>query len=139
MSSLADYINNAESKESFGTVRIDGSGQRGGAPVEVWYKGEGLTGETLAAKLDEWVTRGCIENGAADAIKAISIGRESIDLSGKHFVLLGAGSAMSPLLTLLRHGATVVRTALCADSYSFSVDRPRSAWIYQDRWRGKLL
>ena len=43
-------------------------------------------------------------------------GSGSLDLRGRHFVLLGAGSAMGPLEMLLRFGATV-----------HAVDLPRPA------------
>ena len=63
-----------------------------------------------------WVEYGTIEPSAADAIKAVvQHGDDWLDLRGKHFVLLGATSAMGPLLTLLKHGATVVCVDLDRD------------------------
>ena len=32
----------------------------------------------------------------------------SVDLTGQHFVLIGAGSAMGPFIKLLEYGATVI-------------------------------
>jgi len=47
-----------------------------------------------------------------------------LSLKGKHFVLIGAGSAMGPYSKLLEHGATVV----CIDIPGAWGERPQAMW-----------
>jgi len=58
------------------------------------------------------------------AMTVSSIANGNLDLSGKVFVLIGAGSAMGPFKKLLEHGATVV----CIDIPGAWGDRPASMW-----------
>jgi hypothetical protein len=55
-----------------------------------------------------WAAYGTIEPSARDAIAWVVKHPEALDLSSRHFVLLGAGSAMGPLLVLLSLGANVI-------------------------------
>ena len=77
---------------------------------------ETLTGEDLKQQLDAWAAHGTIEPSARDAIKRVVDNKGWTDLSDKHFVLLGAGSAMGPLQVLLALGAHVI---------AIDLDRPQ--------------
>lgn len=66
---------------------------------------------------------GTIEPEARDAIWHAASNQSTLDLSDSYFVLLGAGSAMGPLLVLLSLGANVIAVDL---------DRPQI-------WRRLLL
>jgi len=76
--------------------------------LEVPYKGSKLKGEALRAQLQRWVEVGTIEPTARDAIQMVADHPGMLDLSGHYFVLLGAGSAMGPLLLLLSLGANII-------------------------------
>jgi hypothetical protein len=102
---FSDYIANASSRGTFHSYRIDGTGNKGGSPLYLSYKGRQLEGEDMRNQLKKWADYGTIEPDVADSINAVS---GNIDLNGKTFVLIGAGSAMGPFYTLLEHGATVV-------------------------------
>jgi hypothetical protein len=109
---FADYMfaqsgPGAGAEALFGSVRVEGRGEKGGRPLHIQYDGKFLEGEEMRGQLDDWAAYGCIEPGVATSIEAVD-DRGPVDLCGKHFVLIGAGSAMGPLETLLRHGATVV-------------------------------
>eukprot|EP01034_Spumella_vulgaris_P023100 gene23100-29293_t len=69
-------------------------------------KGQSLRGEELKNQLNKWASYGTIEADAATSIAKLADG--PLDLTGQHFVLIGAGSAMGPFIKLLEHGATVV-------------------------------
>jgi hypothetical protein len=64
----------------------------------------------------KWAKEGVIEQSCCDAISSV-VNHESewCNLSGHHVCLLGATSAMGPITTLLRLGATV---------YAVDIDRP---------------
>lgn len=93
---------------SFGTGSVQGKA----APYVVAsmpYKDTKLEGSALKEHMRAWADKGCVEASAADAVsKVIDNGKDWLDLSGRFFVLLGAGSELGPLPALLRHGATVV-------------------------------
>lgn len=119
---FSDYMAAASSKGTFHVGRIQGSGAKGGSPLTVPYKDKMLSGERLKAQLAKWMQYGTIESDAAMAISAIAEGK--LDLSGQHFVLIGAGSAMGPFYKLLEHGATVV----CIDIPGMWGERPQGMW-----------
>jgi hypothetical protein len=119
---FADYMKEFAKKGSFHVGSIKGSGAKGGSPLTVPYKGGMLSGEKLKAQLNKWRNYGTIEADAAAAISAIAEGK--LDLSGQHFVLIGAGSAMGPFYKLLEHGATVV----CIDIPGMWGERPQGMW-----------
>jgi len=70
--------------------------------------GKKLRGDELKAQLKLWASRGTIEQDCADQITSVIDHPEWQDLSQYYFVLLGAGSAMGPLITLLEHGANII-------------------------------
>jgi hypothetical protein len=76
------------------------------------YKGKALKGKELLDQLNKWADYGTIEPDVRDAIAQVVTNSEWVDLSDKYFVLLGAGSAMGPLLQLLELGANVIAVDL---------------------------
>ena len=94
--------------EQFSTGFVQGLASAPSKVLEVPYKGKTLSGEALKSQVRKWVEYGTIEQSAGDAIIACSDNPSYLDLSKHHFVLLGAGSAMGPLLVLMALGANVV-------------------------------
>lgn len=119
---FSKYMSNAAKKGNFEIGHIKGNGKKGGCPLSVPYKGDILSGEKLKKQLNKWMQYGTIESDAAAAISAVAEGK--LDLSGHHFVLIGAGSAMGPFYKLLEHGATVI----CIDIPAKFGERPRAMW-----------
>jgi len=71
-----------------------------------------ISGLKLREQLDTWVEYGTLEPDVADALKTLQMKQgEWLDLSDMYFVLLGAASAMGPLMFLLSLGANVVAVA----------------------------
>ncbi len=68
----------------------------------------------MLVQVEKWVQRGTIELSAGYGLSTTAQSPNWLDLSGKHFVLLGALSAMGPLKVLLALGATVVAVDLDA-------------------------
>jgi len=91
----------------FGSAMVRGAlaGEAPG-PLRVPYKGTLLEGGALQAQLQEWLHRGIIQEDACGALGAIAQ-QTAVDLAGQHFVVMGAGSEMCPMATLLEQGATV--------------------------------
>ena len=101
------------SKDIFLTGIVKGEGQSASHILEVPYKGTNLTGQALKNQVDAWVSYGTIEASAGEAIKAcVDNPQKNLDLSGRYFVLLGAGSAMGPFLVLMALGANVIAVDL---------------------------
>ena len=98
----------AKNSEKFHTGFIKGEGKAKSSVMEVPYKGKTLSGDALKAQVKKWVDYGTIEPSAGEGIIACVDNPKYCDLSDKYFVLLGAGSAMGPLLVLLALGANVV-------------------------------
>jgi hypothetical protein len=99
----------AKNSESFYTKFIQGEKQAQGTQIEVPYKGTTLSGQALKDQVKKWVDYGTIEPSAGEAIvKCVDNPEWLKDVSKRHFVLLGAGSAMGPLHVLLSLGANVV-------------------------------
>lgn len=91
----------------FSTGVIVGNKSKSPKPqLAIPYKDQVLKGEELKKQLSKWTKYGTIEADAATSISKLADG--PLDLSGHHFVLIGAGSAMGPFIKLLEHGATVV-------------------------------
>jgi 5,10-methylene-tetrahydrofolate dehydrogenase/methenyl tetrahydrofolate cyclohydrolase len=106
---------------------VSGSHSKDFKPLfTVPYKGTNLSGQSLKDQLDKWASIGTIEPDAAVSISK-AVADKSVDLSGQHFVLIGAGSAMGPFTKLLEQGATVVCIDLpskqCNRSEEFALDR----------------
>ena len=75
-----------------------------------------VEGKALLETLDAWTKSGVIEASTRDAIAAVVENQQEwCNLSDLHVALLGATSAMGPITTLLRLGATI---------YAVDIDRP---------------
>ena len=98
----------AKSSEKFYTGFVKGEGAKSKQILEVPYKGQKLSGDSLKAQVDKWVEYGTIEPSAGEAIKGCVDNQGWVDLSDRYFVLLGAGSAMGPFLVLMALGANVI-------------------------------
>jgi hypothetical protein len=77
-------------------------------PFSVPYKNAELSGDALLKQLDVWTKYGVLEADAASAIAQVAENAQWRDLTGHAFVLIGAGSAMGPYLSLLKCGATII-------------------------------
>lgn len=102
----------SKTTEQFHTGFIQGEGAKDNTTMEIPYKGTILKGQALKDKVKEWVDYGTIEPSAGEAIIGCVDNPSWCDLSDKYFVLLGAGSAMGPLLVLLAMGANVIAVDL---------------------------
>ncbi|MDQ3646621.1 MAG: hypothetical protein M3345_06770 [Actinomycetota bacterium] len=96
---------------AFRTESIRGTGERV-KTLQVPYRGEILQGDALITQLDAWVAAGTIEPSARDALALVVSNPGWIDLSDRHFVLLGAASEMGPLEPLCAWGAHVIAVDL---------------------------
>jgi len=100
-------------KGTFQTTTVKGQKPRPSQfELEVPYKGRTLKGDALVRQVEKWVKAGTIEPSAGEAISQVAKKNQWVDLSDKYFVLLGAGSAMGPLLVLLALGANVIAVDL---------------------------
>lgn len=93
---------------TFHSGRIRGQAGKPENTPHVPYKGKQLTGDALRAQLTDWEQRGIIEPSCAAAVRTVLRDKNLRDLSGRHFVLLGANSEIGPAATLLELGATVI-------------------------------
>ena len=93
--------------EPFSSGVIEGRNKGRVRELSIPYKGVPLTGAALSHRLDAWVDSGTIEPSCAEAIRAVIEEPEWLDLSDRHFALLGAASEMGPLEWLCRWGANV--------------------------------
>jgi hypothetical protein len=84
---------------------------RGTAPAEeslsLPFRGGRLRGDDLQRQVDAWVAAGVVEPSVADAVRTLLAHPEWLRLADHTVVVLGAGSEMGPLTSLLRWGATV--------------------------------
>jgi Protein tyrosine phosphatase-like protein, PTPLA len=81
--------------------------------LKVPYKGQTLTGQALKDQIQKWVDYGTIEPSCGSAMqKCVDHPEWVSDISNRYFVLLGAGSAMGPLLALLALGANIIAVDL---------------------------
>jgi hypothetical protein len=77
--------------------------------LEIPYQGGTLSGAKLQEKVQEWIDYGTIEPSAGQAIiQCIEHPEWLNEIKNRYFVLLGAGSAMGPLLVLMALGANVI-------------------------------
>jgi hypothetical protein len=97
-------------------LTLEGRGDARPAEWAVPYRGAVLRGDTLAARIDDWLARGIIEPTAAEALHRCLRHPEWFDLADRHLVLLGAGSEAGPLGWLSRWRARVI-----------AIDLPRAA------------
>lgn len=76
------------------------------------YRGDKLTGDALARRLDAWVTAGIMEPSAAAAVRTVQANPDWLRLADHTVVVLGAGAEIGPLPSLLRWGARVAAVDL---------------------------
>lgn len=91
-----------------GVIKGEGKLPKFGPVCQVPYGKKVLEGEALRAQFEQWARYGTVEPSARDAISYLIDNPKVLDLSDKYFVLLGAGSAMGPFLTLLALGANII-------------------------------
>lgn len=76
--------------------------------IQVEHKGTALQGQSLHKQINNWIELGIIEADHGRDVLNIVDDESARDLTGRTFVLLGAGSEVGPLTTLLSLGATVI-------------------------------
>lgn len=76
------------------------------------YRGERLRGNALRRHVDGWVAAGVVEPTVATAVDAVVANPDWLRLEGRTVAVLGAGSEMGPLPSLVRWGARVVAVDL---------------------------
>ncbi|KAJ1488137.1 tyrosine phosphatase-like protein, partial [Baffinella frigidus] len=83
-------------------------------PYKCYHTGvfKELRGQDLKDQVDKWVAYGTIEPDCGTAIKEVVDNPKWTDLTGKHFVLLGATSAMGPFNLLKELGAHIIAVDL---------------------------
>lgn len=96
----------------FETAVVEGRDKKGKPKLSIPYRGELLEDDALARQLDRWEGAGTIEPSAAEAIKTLMANPEWLDLSDRHFALLGTTAEMGPLQTLSRWRANVLAVDL---------------------------
>ncbi|MDQ4065480.1 MAG: hypothetical protein M3161_05480 [Actinomycetota bacterium] len=103
--SVADAL--ARPTETLRTTEVTGRGTRV-TELAIPYRGISLHGDELRYQLDAWQEKGVMEPSAADALRAVMDNPDWLDLSDRHFALLGAASEMGPLEALSAWGANVI-------------------------------
>ncbi len=76
------------------------------------YRGERLRGPGIRRRIEKWVEAGVVEPSVAEAIGLVLDNPEWLRLEGRTVVVLGAGSEMGPLPSLMRWGARVAAVDL---------------------------
>jgi hypothetical protein len=92
---------------ALGTATVRGTGERA-TELSLPLHGERLRGDAVRRQLDDWTTRGILEPSAAEAVRTVLANPDWLDLSDQRVVVLGAGSEMGPLRSLLSWGGDVV-------------------------------
>lgn len=99
------------SSETFETKTIEGAGERQ-KELAVPYRGDLLRGDSLRRQLDAWVRTDVMEPSCHGALSLVIDNAEWLDLSDRHFALLGASSEMGPLDPLSTWGANILAVDL---------------------------
>ena len=76
------------------------------------YRGQRLRGSEIQRQVDTWVGTGVAEPSLAEAIDKVLANPDWLRLDGHTVVVLGAGSEMGPLPSLMRWGARAVAVDL---------------------------
>lgn len=92
-----------------GSVQGEGTRQE---KLQIPYRGELLSGDTLRRQLDDWHGRGIMEPSAVTALQRLLDRPQWLDLRDLQFVLLGAAAEIGPVEALSQLGATVVAVDL---------------------------
>ena len=89
-----------------GTVQRTGSAE----PVTelvLPYRGERLRGDDVRRRVEAWVVAGVVEPTLGEAVDAVLANPDWLRLEDRTVVVVGAGSEMGPLPSLVRWGARV--------------------------------
>jgi len=100
-----------DASESLEGVEVVGNGE----PVRelvLPYRGQRLRGAEIQRQVDEWISTGVVEPTVADAVDAVLAHPDWLRLEGHTVAVLGAGSEMGPLPSLMRWGARVAAVDL---------------------------
>ena len=114
--SLATAMDCAADARRFATHVVEGkAARRSPRDLAVRYAprlrdGTPYSGEALEKLVGEWAGRGVIDRSAVRSVKFFNT-LQTLDLSNKCFVMLGATSEMGPLAHLLDYGADVMAIA----------------------------
>ncbi len=92
----------------FHSVKIEGGQESENREFNLPYNNKILSKDHLLNQINEWQTQGIFEPSFGNALRKLISHKEWLDLSGITFVIMGAGSEISPLKTLLSFGATVI-------------------------------
>ncbi len=106
-----DELLTAPAGRRLGTVEVPG-GEPPDKELALPYRGDRLTGDALARRLDAWVTAGIMEPSAAEAVRTVQANPDWLRLGDHTVVVLGAGAEIGPLPSLLRWGARVAAVDL---------------------------
>jgi hypothetical protein len=110
------------------TVEIRGTGEPE-AGFTLPFRGERLSGDALARRLDSWAEAGALEPSAADRVRTVMAHPEWLRLDGQTVAVLGADAEMGPLQALLRWGARVAAVDLPRPEVAASAGhRSRRGW-----------
>jgi len=91
------------------TAKVTGKSQAPVQSLQIPYQDGVLQGDAIRNQVQAWVEYGTIEASAGKAIlETLDHPKWLQSFRQRHFVLLGAGSAMGPLKVLLALGANVV-------------------------------
>lgn len=115
---LADWPPSAP----FDTVEQQGTGE----PVTelvLPYRGERLRGDAVRRRVDAWVAAGVVEPSLAEAVGAVLDNPDWLRLEGRTVAVVGAGSEMGPLPSLVRWGARVAAVDLVREDLWARVDQ----------------
>ena len=120
-----------KNKAQFETGVIKGTAKKPSPELKVPYKNKTLSGDSLVAQVNKWVSYGTIEQSAGDAILKCISNPKWLDLSDKYFVMLGAGSAMGPFKVLMSLGANIIaidldRPGIWKNLINYARDSPGS-------------
>lgn len=92
----------------FRTAVINGAGAKDPQqPFQLPYRNRLLSGRALLDQVDTWEEKGIFESSFGRALRNVARNSDWTDLTGRTFVVMGAGSEIAPLKTLLNLGATV--------------------------------
>lgn len=101
-----DDVDEPDHRAAIEGVEIKGEGE----PVRelvLPFRGERLRGDEIRRRVAEWVAAGVVEPTVADAVERVLVNPDWLRLDGHTVAVLGAGSEMGPLPSLMRWGARV--------------------------------
>jgi hypothetical protein len=102
-----DALVSAPARGGLAAATVTGTGEAE-RELSVPYRGERLSGDALARRLDAWVSAGVIEPSCADAVRAVAARPDWLSLPGRAVAVLGAGAEVGPLPVLLSWGVRVI-------------------------------